>query len=488
MNNLLARMPRKCWAYLALSIWAGFSFMLLHKTVYGIEESAARSLLLVWSVADAVISPVVTMGVPDFRTIFLAPIGLLWTGSVLAAKMATMLILAVGIWAVHRWRQHHGDDEGALLASGLLLLAPLTQSQIDTISVAAYLLFAFSLTAWSDHLYRNSPRAFGGMYFAQMFLSLVSVSFHPVGLALPLALFWGWYKNPLDVKQQKYFYTGIGSAVFIALILTSGWEHVNWFTNPIRGLSTLFTSEMVDNGLGAFRWITGGSLFAILLLVVWKQARAMWADLFGRTLLVALAIGLFVGDEIFGFVAVLTCLYWGIPLLLRKPEGNSSFAQQRGLVLALTFILSTTFMVFDKFRYQDVVAKTLSARDELIKTLAEDSGLFFEDEPNTPKKMIRIASQWPGLTMLACRCDALPLPPEAKDGDALLAMLKTINFLIFDPHDLANRPLTRNLSTIDSTKVETVTVQAGGAIFKIKTTPVIPAPQAPAEALPAAEN
>jgi hypothetical protein len=472
MKNWLSRTPPKCWAYLGLSIWAALSFMLLHKTPYGIDEGAARSLLLIWSVADAVVSPVVTLGLPDFRAIFLAPIGLLWTGSVLAAKVATILILSIAIWTIHAWRRRNGNEEGALMASGLLLLAPLTLNQIDTISVAAYLLIAFGLGIWSSQIYRESPKAFGGMYFSQLFFCMVSVSLHPVGIAYPLALLWTWYRNPLDKKQQTYFFSGIVGAVLMALALTNGWSHTDWFANPIKGLSTLFSGGANDNEIGAFRWVTGITMLLALLLVVWKQAKNLWEDLLGQVLLFAAVIGLLVGDEIFGVIALVTCLYWGLPLLLKQPTSpQSGFWQQRGAVLVLICVLSSAFMIFDKARYQTLLSSALSPRDSLIKTLAEDSGLFLTEESaqtDTPKKPLRLASQWPGLTMLACRCDALPLPPEAKDGEALFSMLKNIHYLIFDPRDPANRSLARNLATMGAGRVETIVLQEGGVIVQIK--------------------
>lgn len=477
MNKLLLRTPKKCWAYLALSIWAALSFILLHKTNYGIDEGAARALLLVWSVTDNVVSPIVTLGVPDFRTLFLAPVGILWTGSIIAAKVATLLVMAVAAWTIHAWRLRSGDEEGALLATGLLLIAPLTITQMDSISVAAYLLVVFGLGVWADQLYRDAPKAFGGMYFGQLFLCLVSTSLHPVGLAYPLALLWAWYKNPLDKKQQKYFYNGIAASVLMALILTTGWAHVEWFANPVKGLSNLLSAPAEGGEFDALHWITGIVMLCVLLLVIWKQAGNLWADLLGRTLLLATALGALLGDEIFAVLALTVCLYWGLPLLL---SGNSQggFLKQRGLVMALTFILATTFMIFDKSRYLALAGNSLSPRDSLIKMLAEDSGVFLNDAPDdTAKKSIRVASQWPGLTMLACRCDALPLPPDAKDSEALLTMLRGVTYMIFDPRDPMNRSLAHNLATMPAGKVETVVLQQGGVIIFIHGAPVAQPPE-----------
>src|ERR1700690_3493598 len=154
MNNWFSRIPNKYWAYLALVFWGLLSFLLLNKTPYGIDEGAARALFLFWSVVDDVVSPIVTTGLPDFRTIFLVPAGFLWSGNVLAAKITTIFVTSFAAWFIYAWRQRSGDSESALLASGLLLISPLVIDQIDTISVAPYLLTIFALGAWSDKIYR----------------------------------------------------------------------------------------------------------------------------------------------------------------------------------------------------------------------------------------------------------------------------------------------------------------------------------------------
>lgn len=477
MNNWLSRIPQKFWAFPALLLWGVLSYILLNKSPYGIDEGAARALLLVWSVSEDVVSPIVTLGLPDFRALFFAPVGYLWVGNIVAAKIFTLFVMSAAVWALFRWRQHSGNSESALLASGLLLISPLLINQIDTISVAPYLLFVFALGAWADHAYRESPQAFGGMYFFQILLCLVSVTLHPAGLAYPLALLWGWYKNPSEAKHKNYFVVGIVFVILLALLLTLGWRHVEWFGNPFTSLSGLLAGS--SSASGAFGWIAGTGILAILSFVVWKQARDLWADILGRSLLIALILGVLTGDQTWSMVVLTVCLYWGLPLLL--PTGTSSsggFWGQRGIAFSLFFVLSTTFMLADKAYYEMEQDGYISPRDSLIKTLAEDRDSFLGDGAGQSvpgKRPVRVASQWPGLTMLACRCDALPLPPSAKDSDALLAMLRGIDYLIFDPRDPKNISLARNLATMDAGKVETVALQQGGVIVAIKS--VLPGPK-----------
>ncbi len=471
MNKWLSRIPPKYWAYLSLLLWGVLCFMLLNKTIYGIDEGAAQALLLAWSVADNVVSSIVTLGLPDFRAVFLAPAGFLWTGNVLAAKITTIIVMSVVAWLFYAWRNRSGDAESALLATGLLLISPLVLEQIDSVSVTPYLLITFVLGAWADDSYRKSPQAFGGMYFAQLLLCLASITLHPAGLAYPLALIWTWYREPVNRKQQYYFFGGISFVVLLALALTFGWSHVEWFSNPLQGLSSVVLGSADGDGVGALRWITGIGMLFVLILVIWNQASNLWADILGRTLLVALVIGLLTGDEIFGAVALIICLYWGFPLLLQNRAGSGGFWQQRGVVLLLVVVIATTSMSIDKLHYQDMLENKLAPRDKLIKSLVEQIVSFSKDDSKqslSAGKSIRIASQWPARTMLACQCDTLPMPPAAKDEQSLFAMLRGINYLIFDPRDPANKLLSQNLAMMDAGKVETVVLEQGGVIVEIK--------------------
>jgi hypothetical protein len=471
MNNWFSRISNTYWAYLALAFWGALSFLLLNKTSYGIDEGAARALLLVWSVVDDVVSPIVATGLPDFRTIFLVPAGFLWSGNVLAAKITTIFVTSVAVWFIYGWRQRSGDSESALLASGILLISPLVIDQIDTISVAPFLLTIFALGAWSDKIYREAPLAFGGVYFAQMFLCLVSTTLHPAGLAYPLVLLWTWYKTPVG-KQQKFFFGGVIFSVLFALLLTLGWHNVEWFTNPIRSLSSVFSGSAASKDIGGVRWVTGIGISLVLLLVIWKQAGNLWADFLGRILFAALVLGMLVGDETWSIIALVICLFWGFPLLLRtRTSSADSFWGQRGITLSLLFVISTSFMLADKAHYQKVIGGNLAPRDSLIKTLAENIKNLMDEETKSalPKKQpLLIASQWPGLTMLACRCGTYPLPPPAKDEQELYKKLHGVNYLVFDPHDPKNSSLSHNLSIMDAGKTETVALEEGGVIVEIK--------------------
>ena len=230
--------------------------MLLNKTTYGIDEGAAQALLLAWSVADNVVSSIVTLGLSDFRAVFLAPVGFLWTGNVLAAKISTIMVMAVRRGHFHAWRRRSGDSEGALLATGLLLVSPLVLNQIVHISVAPYLFFTFAFGAWADQKYRESPQAFGAMYFAQMLLCMVSATLHPAGLAYPLLCCGHGIETHLTESSKVILSAGSSLLLYWLCVLTLGWSHVEWFTNPSRACQVCSWDRLTRESLGAFRWIT----------------------------------------------------------------------------------------------------------------------------------------------------------------------------------------------------------------------------------------
>ena len=485
MNNWLSRIPKEYLAYLALAVWGGLAFMLMNKSDYGLDEGGAHALLLVWSVADGVVSSIVTLGLPDFRTLFFIPAGALWAGNLIAAKVTTIIVMAIVAWALHSWRKQISDqEESSLIATGLLLISPLMFHQIDALSVGPFLLFVFSMGAWTDKIYRESKQALGGMYFAQMFLSLVSVTLHPMGMAYPLMLLWSWHKNPLDRERRNYVFAGIIPAMVFALVLTMGWHHVGWFANPVRAASSLILGPSDGGDLGIDGWIFGVGMLVLLLWVVISQAARLWADFLGRILFLALVIGLFVDDEVFAAIALVVVLYWGLPILLGKPDNvKGGFWAQRGIALILVFIVSTAYMLNDKAAYQTTQSGDLSARDALIHAFAENAADYLKEAhqgneaagKQTNAQKLRVASQWPGLTMLACHCDALPLPPEVRDSTALYAMLKGVDYLLFDPHNPLNSSLAHNLATMEAGRVETVDLRKGGVIVQVKHQATAPA-------------
>ncbi len=69
--------------------------------------------------------------------------------------------------------------------------------------------------------------------------------------------------------------------------------------------------------------------------------------------------------------------------------------------------------------------------------------------------------------MIACRCSTLPLPPPTEDPAVFLANLKGTEYVLFDPLDLANRPLSRGFSLLGGARAETLSLQAGGVLLRL---------------------
>jgi hypothetical protein len=472
--NFISRIPPRYWGYLALLLWGAVTLFLLRQDAYSLDEGAAKSLLLVWSVADQVASSVVTFGAPDLRILLYIPAGFLWTGSIFAAKVFTVLALAITAWLLYTWKQRNADTENALLATGLLIISPLTLIQIDALSPGIYLLLAFTMGAWLDKAYRATPFHFGGWYFAQLFVCALSVSLHPAGLAYPLALLWSWHKEPLDHKQKKYFFIGISFVVVATLLIRMGWHDLDWLQNPIHSLATIVLGSALSNEMTVTRWVTGTIVLLILATVVVKQYRNLWSDFTGRTLLIGLGVS--TSDPTWAMIALSVILYFGFPLILRPQQSpTGGLMRQRGIALLL-IVLSTLFMRADRAHYEVRQASILSEQDQLIRTLsdeAEGARKAADEAGGSAPAHLRVASQWPGRTMIACRCDTLPLPPAAKDAQAQLAMLRSITHLLFDPKQPANILLARNLAALGGDKAETVELQAEGVLLHFKATNTI---------------
>ena len=478
--------PRRYWGYLALLAWGVIALFLLRQGPYALDEGAAKALLLDWSIGDQVANSVVTLGTPDMRALLWLPLGFLWPGQVFAAKVVTVLIMAMTAAALFLWRRRQGTEEEALLTTGLLLIAPLTLQQIDSLSPGVVLLAAFMAGALLDRAYRDTPRTFAGLFFAQMALCAFSVSLHPAGLAYPLSLAWSWRAQPLDRTQQRAFHAGIALVSLLTLVLRMGWHDLGAWQNPIINASALLWGPNLQGGdptLGD--WVTGLLLSGLLLTVIAHQRRQLWGDFMGRNLLLGVAFGAFLCDAVWGFLALALLLYGGLPWLL-KPRAallRQGFLVQRGWIWVLLLLLCTIDTQADRAWAVEVRHAVLSDQDQLIRTFAEDveQGRKLLEEKNQPFPQIRIASQWPARTMVACRCDALPLPPAARDAQTQLAMLRGLSHLMLLPSASKNLGLAENLSLL-GTEVETVSLQPGGVILRIKAPVMAPSARAPAPA------
>jgi hypothetical protein len=441
-------------------VWgAAILFFFLRYDAYGLQENAAQALMFVWSIVDGIAHPVVVLGAPDFRALLFIPIGLMWTGNIAAAKVLTLLILAAAALLLYDWASRTRDKESALIATGLLLVSPLALTQIDSIGSGPYLLLAPGLGFWLDRAYREAPRPLGGWYFAQIFLTALSVSLHPAGLAYPLALAWQWYRNPIDAKQQRHYLIGIASITLFVLLIRMGWSGLSWWTNPVSSLATTMFGP--TDILTSFDWMTGGVVLVALLFIIFRHFGELCKDLASRTLVLGVLIGAASADKGWATLALALLLYVGFALLIRAHETipGEGFMAKRSGVMALIFVLATTFMINDRADYDLKKIEPLPRGDRLIAAITRQTKTDAEQ-----KKNVLVASEWPGRTMIACKCDVLPLPSPAKDPKTQLAMLKGVDYLMFDPrkHEI----LARNIAMMGKA-TETISIQSTGAIVRI---------------------
>jgi len=487
------------WAYGALALWAAGAASLLNRTPYGLDESAARVMLFLWSFVEDLANPIVTLGVPDFRAVLLIPAGFAFPGNVFAIKLLTLAVAASAAVGMFRWFGRDGDPEAPMIATGLWLLSPQLIGQIDRISVEPFLLWVLIAGAFLERSYRARPMPFGGRYFALILLSPAAVTLHPSGIAYPLVIALSWITRPppegagdgqaTSSGPKPFFATGariglpvsVTAAAIFGLWLAGGWPGVSWFGNPVTAATGAVLGWAQPAGANATTWIIGGTISLLVAASVWKRRSALWNDGFGCMVVAAAAISLLTGDSTWVMFSTLIILYWGFPLLLglRLPR-MPVLLRERGLALVILVVLATLFMSQDRARFSLIRSGLeLSAQDQLIRGLAE---LVKRSAPepgargdSLPAKGLSVASQWPGRTMVACSCNTLPLPPVGGDENDLLKMLKGIDFIVFDPRNPANQSLSRNLALLGGQDAETVALQAGGVIVRVRTGTAPPA-------------
>ena len=460
LATLTARINPRYWTLLALLAWGSITLLLLRNDGYGLDEGAARALLLNWSIVDNIANPIVIFGVPDFRALLFIPLGIYWSGSLLAAKVFTALITFVAGLLLYQSSQRSVGKEVALIASGLLLIAPVTLQQIDALGAGPYLLLVFALGAWLDQGYRDFPRPLGGRYFSQILLAAISVTLHPAGLAYPLALLWRWYRAPLDKRQQRHIFIGVPLAVAFVALLQAGWHGLEWWANPIMPLANALLGPQLEAGSDPA--ILTGTLFVCALFgVLIVSGRELLNDLLGTALVLAVLLGAVTADLAWSMLALALVLYYGTPKLiaLNASLGGPSAMGQRGGVMLVLVLLATLFMNIDKSYYSFVRSGVLASQDQLIHILAQEAA--------DPKQPFRAASQWPGRTMIVVRRDVLPLPPAAKDGAGLLKKITGVTHLAFNPYQANNKKLAANIAELAGA-METIALQPEGVVVKVR--------------------
>ncbi|MGD8640434.1 MAG: hypothetical protein PVG89_07405 [Gammaproteobacteria bacterium] len=459
---MLERIPKHVWHLLIMCVWGGaiIGFNLVRFNAHGVDEGAAMALLLNWSVSDQIINPVTTYGGPDFRALLFIPLGLYWPGSIIAAKVFTLMFCFASALLLYYWNKETEGDESALIATGLFLISPLLIYVADTISIAPFLLTLFGAGLYLDKKYRASPHSISSLYFIQMLVIAIVITLHPMGLAYPLALAWQWYKNPKSDKQKKQVWAGIGITTAIILAMQTGWIAIPWGANPLVSLHNAVMGYDLRE-LYQDQWVAGAIMIVPLVYLVYRDVGRLSGNLMGSMLLLSLIIGLSAADQNWAMIAMVMLLYRGIPAIiqLNKKITAFHFMGQRGIVFAAILLLSLFFMQGDKIYAKQLANQILSSRQQLIQRLAEEAA-----DPDQP---FLAASQWPAQTMIVCKRDVLKLPPPQDNGKELLAMIKNITHIMFDHRNPANHQLASNIAELGG-YTETVDIQPAGVIVKIR--------------------
>ena len=452
------------WGVMALLVWGALviSFNLLRFDAFGIDESAARALLLNWTVADRVVNPIVTLGAPDFRALLFLPLGAYWAGSFVALKVFMLIVLFAATALLYRWSRQQQDSECALIASGLLLVAPLSLMQINAVGAGPFLLLGFAVGFWLNQKYRSSGKQLSGWYFTQLLLVVTLVSIHPAGLAYPLALAWEWRTNPVDTRQRRQYHIGISLAVIFSLLFSYllGRPALEWLINPMATLGAAVLGR-IPGDPEPLNWTSGILPLMIVIAVIFFQRKKLLEDLLLRMLLLGTLLGLVAADYGWALVVLALVLYCGIPLLITANNrlGGQSFAGQRGLVMAVIFIITTLFMIGDRSYRSSVINSTLEPHDDIIRALVV--------ETEEMKESFYTVSQWPARTMLALKHPVFPMPPQYETAEELLKNIGKVDFIVFDPYDPKQKHFRDQISTLNQ-DVETLIQQPNGVILKVR--------------------
>lgn len=459
---MIDRIPKFAWYLIIFCAWGGviIGFNLIRFNAFNIDEGAAMALLLNWSVSDQIINPVTTYGGPDFRVLLFIPLGVYWPGSMIAAKVYTLIFGFAGAMFLHKWSEATEDKETALIATGLLLISPVLIFLADTIAVAPFLLTIFGIGYLLDKKYHASPHAISGWYFSQMLVVAIAVTLHPMGLAYPMALAWQWHRNPKSQKQKIQVWSGIGITVIVILAMQTGWIDIAWGDNPLASLhNALMGYNLRDPHLD--NWIGGAVLAVPLLYLIYRDYNKLSRDLMGSMLVLALVIGSIAADQNWAMIAIVVLVFRGIPALiaLNKSRSALNFMGQRGIVFAAILVTSFIFMQSDKSYAIQLSTDVLTPKDQLIQSLALEAGNA--DQP------FLAASQWPAQTMIICKRDVFKLPPPQKSGADLLKSIKGITHIVFNHRDPKNHELAKNIAEL-SGFTETLDIQPNGVIVKIR--------------------
>lgn len=452
--------------HIGLLAMCGLAFLymaLFRYDSYGIEEGAARALLINWSIIDQVANATPLFGMPDLRALMFIFLDIHWAGSLAAAKVFTLFMVFATALMLYRWGESNDSAETSTIATALLLISPITIMQVDSISSGVFLLFCFICAFWLEKIYNDSERTLPGSIFMLIVMSAFAVSLHPMGLALPVALMLLWLpkkSDPNHPKKRRNLIIGIGSSTLLLLIMRWGWPGLESQGGHLASLGSILTGSPI---LQATPPIGYGLIVASLLgFTIAMYIYRRYFELFSLTLVIACLIGLLRPDTSWALMAITCILFLGLPMLtaLHRRTGIQNLIGQRGLILILIVVCTSMFTSADKHYRMMSQLKLKSDTDYLLASAAVIA--------NQPNSEFIIASQWPARTMLATKRDVLPLPPQRILKDAATFSEKTVGIthFMFDPNAPENQTLARIAASLGH-QMEAIELLPAGVIIQV---------------------
>lgn len=463
LSKLIDMIQPRHIGLLGLCIIAFLYMALFRYDNYGIEEGAARALLINWSIIHQIANATPLFGVPDLRALMFIFLDLHWAGSLPAAKVFTLFTLLATALMFYRWSETYDNTESAFMTTAMLLISPIAVMQVDSISPGIFLFFCFVSAFWLNNMYKNGERTVTGALFMLMVMSSFAVSLHPMGLALPLALLILWLPKAddaiLKVKRRNLFIAVI-MTTSILVLMRWGWSGLESNTDYLANLGIILTGSPIIQAKPPTGW--GLMVASVLGLVVSIYIYQRNVELLSLTLVLACLIGLCLPDTSWALIVLIAILAIGLPQLIavHRRTGIQSLIGQRGGVLLLLIVCASMFTSADKHYREVSLLKLKSDTDYLIASAVD---IAVDDT-----KAFTMASQWPARTMLATRRDVLPLPPESilEDGKVFMEKTNGVTHFMFNPNTPENKALSQ-ISMSLGHRMETIELLPAGVILQV---------------------
>ncbi len=479
LSKITQHIEPRHFGLLALCVLAFIYMALFRYDAYGIEEGAARALLINWSIIDHVANATPLFGFPDLRAIMFMFLDLHWAGSLAAAKVFTLFMLLGTALMLYRWSEANDSAEVATMATAMLLISPISIMQTDSLSPGVFLLFCFATAYWMNAYFQKAIRIMSASYFLLLLMSAFAVSLHPMGLALPIALTLLWLpKNTpsndgnvqSDDEQQQMLdkrrnlFIGLAITTALLVFVRWGWAGLEKGGDHLASLGAVLTGSPILQNTPpvGFGLIIASLLGFVIAIYIYRR----YFELFSLTLVIACLIGLFQPDTSWALLALACTLFLGLPMLIaaHRRTGIQSLIGQRGLVILLVIIFTSICTSADKHYRMISQLKLKSDTDNLLASAAHIAS-------NHDIEFL-IASQWPARTMLATKRDVLPLPPQRilQDPDTFIEKTASVTHFMFDTNAPENKALSK-MGVSMPQHMQAVEILPAGVILQINAKP-----------------